>query len=128
VKAAPRHDAAPPELPPRPSPLDEPEPWRLAGLDGPAPEFWDGELADRIAMLCRRSPNGLSSWTLTVPLDPAVLPQTELQLALSIERLLLRFHTHSPYSQALVKRHRERLAELLVRALPFEREIDIETM
>jgi len=119
---------APEDNPAPAEPAQAMEAWRLAGLAGPAPAHWDGELADRIALLCRRAPSGWSSWSVTVALDPAVLPQTDLRLTLSLQRLALCFHTHSVYSQGLIERHRERLDELLRKALPGERDIDIESM
>jgi hypothetical protein len=122
-----RQDASAHDLPERPDVLADPQAWRLAGLAAPAPDLWDSELADRIATLCRRAPSSWSSWSVTVALDPAVLPQTELRMLLSLERLALRFHTHSIYSHALVERHRDRLADMLRKAMPGEREIDIET-
>jgi hypothetical protein len=118
-----------PELPPRPDPLEDPQAWKHAGLAAPAPDHWDRDLADRIALLCKRADKSFQSWSVTVPLDPAVLPDTELSMSLSLERLALRFQTHSSYSLALVTRHKQRLVASLERALPvtFSRDIDVET-
>ena len=111
------------------SPHDEPDAWRHAGLSGPAPDHWDGELAQRIVSLCRQADPAMQSWTITVPMDPAVLPETELRLAMSPHAMSLRFHTHSPYSQRLVLRHRQRLVAQLAQALPAPaREIDVDLM
>jgi hypothetical protein len=115
------------EPPPQPDLLSLPEAWRLAGLSCPAPEGWDEDLANRVARLCRRADPAFQSWQVTVPLDPEVLPATELHMALSRERLALRFHTQSPYSQALVSRHSPRLVAMLSRALPQVHDVDLET-
>lgn len=119
--------AAVPDMPPRPDPCDDAQAWRHAGLPTPAPEGWDRDLADRVARLCRRADPSFQSWSITVPLDPAVLPTTELDISLSQERLALLFRTQSPYSLSLVNRHRARLVALLQRALPFARDIEVET-
>jgi hypothetical protein len=120
-------EAGPHEMPPRADPLQDPQAWRHAGLTHPAPQGWEHDLAERIVRLCRRADPAFQAWQVTVPLDPAVLPATELHMALSRERLGLRFHTQSTYSQALVSRHAPRLVALLSQALPEARDIDVET-
>ena len=121
-----RPAVAVPELPPRRDLLADPDAWKHAGLAKPAPEDWDVDLANRITALCQRAAPSFHAWSVTVPLDAAVLPDTELHLALSRERLGLRFQTLSPYSMALIERHQHRLVALLQRTLPGSREIDVE--
>jgi hypothetical protein len=102
-------------------------PWQCAGLDGPPPSNWDSTLADRIAHLCRRADPSFISWSVTVPLDPRVLPESELHMMLSQDRMQLRFQTQSSYSMGLICDHKQHLVSLLERALPGRREIDVET-
>ncbi len=106
---------------------DVPQPWRLAGLSGPAPDGWSEQLAERVGELCRRADPAIQSWQVTVPLDPKVLPETQLHMALSPERLALRFQTQSTYSFGLVSNHEPHLVRLLRKALPFPRQVDVET-
>jgi hypothetical protein len=115
-----------PDLPPRRDLLEDPQAWKHAGLAKPAPDDWDLDLAHRITRLCQKTSPSFQSWTVTVPLDATVLPDTELHMALSPQRLALRFQTLSPYSMALVTRHKDRLVALLSHAMPASREIDVE--
>lgn len=118
--------APPPDLLPRRDLLADPEAWKHAGLPKPAPEDWDLDLALRVIQLCKRASPSFHAWSVTVPLDPTVLPDTELAMALTPSRLALRFKTHAAYSMALIKRHEPRLVSLLARGLPASREIDVE--
>jgi type III secretion control protein HpaP len=114
-----------PELPQRRDLLADPEAWKHAGLPKPAPGDWDLDLARRVIQLCKRASPSFHSWTVTVPLDPTVLPDTELAMAMLPSRLALRFKTQSPYSMALIRRHEDRLVSLLAQALP-ARQVDVE--
>lgn len=58
-----------------------------------------------------------SPWQLTVPLDPALLPGTQLTLVLSHFALTLRFATTEPASQDLILQHADALRQSL-EALP----------
>lgn len=118
--------AQPQELPPHRDLLADPQAWKHAGLPKPAPEDWDLDLAHRVIQLCKRASPSFHSWSVTVPLDPTVLPDTELAMALSPSRLLLRFKTQSAYSMALIRRHEPRLVAMLTQALPPSREIEVE--
>jgi len=111
-------------LPPMPSaPLEMPP----SHGNGHAPEdAWAQDLAQVVATLCRQSDPAFEAWSIVVPLDPQVLPETELRLALSRHRLSLRFHTQSPQSLHLVLSHRASLAALIEQAMPSTRDIDID--
>lgn len=102
---------------PDPAPLQD---------DGAAAPEWERDLARRVGLLCRRADPAFQSWQVTVPLDPAVLPETDLHLSLSPHRLALRFQTQSSYSLRLVSEHTGRLVALLEQALPYARDIDVE--
>ncbi|NRF68489.1 hypothetical protein HLB44_15955 [Aquincola sp. S2] len=115
-------------IPPYPLPRQDARDGESKGGDFGPPEDWDLDLAKRIAALCRKADPSFTDWQVTIPLDPAVLPETELFLKLSPHRLLLRFHTQSAYSLQLVSRHRERLFPMLEKAMPYAREIDIDLM
>jgi len=89
-------------------------------------EGWDEELVQAIVTLCVRSDPSFEAWAVVVPMDPRVLPQTELHLSFSRHRMSLRFHTQSAQSVRLLSRHRPSLATMLQQALPGTREIDID--
>ena len=95
---------------------------RAAAGDDP----FDDELVRCIVQLCVRGDPDMQAWNVTLPLSPHVLPQTQLHLRLSPERLSLRFQTGSPHSLRLMSRHQAALAARLQQALPLDREIDIE--
>lgn len=111
-------------LPPMPS---VPQEMPASHGNGDAPEdTWAQDLAQVVATLCRQSDPAFEAWSIVVPLDPLVLPETELRLALSRHRLSLRFHTQSPQSLHLVLSHRASLAALIEQAMPSTRDIDID--
>jgi hypothetical protein len=83
-------------------------------------------MAQQIVQLCRRADPAFVTWTVTVPLDPDVLPDTELRIHLSEHWLSLRFASHSPRSTDLIFRHRSRLQLLLERTPNLPHGIDIE--
>ena len=110
--------------PPRPPPVPQPS----ADDDGQrdAPD-WRRQLAGVIATLCARADPAFENWSVIVPLDARVLPETELRLTLSPHALLLRFHTLSPGSHRLVSAHRSTLHQMLLETLPTSsRDIDID--
>jgi len=100
------------------------------GWDKAAPvlgrEGWDEDLVHAIVTLCLRTDPSFEAWAVVVPMDPRVLPQTELHLSFSRHRMSLRFHTQSTQSVRLLSRHRPSLAAMLQQALPETREIDID--
>ena len=87
---------------------------------------WDSDLVHLIVTLCKRSDPNFEAWSIMVPVNQEVLPETELHLNLSSIQLLLRFHTQSPYSVRVISEHQETLHSMLKKALPFNREIEIE--
>lgn len=97
-----------------------------AGFSSGGGSAWDAELVRVIATLCRKADPGFEAWSVVIPIDGRVLPETELRLGLSAQRLSLRFHTQSQHSLTLVLRHREALAGMLQEALPALRDIDID--
>lgn len=142
------HEAVPPGTEPAPAPL----PWLAAprgreGLHGdehPAPTkavggiaavdatqgapAWLVETARQIEWLCARTDPAFQTWSVTVPMDPETLPETELGLSLSHFSLTLRFRTRSEHSAVLVSKHRSQLQALLEKlpALPQNIDIDLE--
>jgi len=96
------------------------------GHDPPAEDDWTGSLAAMVASLCLQSDPAFESWSIVVPLDPRVLPETELRLSLSRHRLSVRFHTQSAHSLQLVFAHRSSLLRLIEQAMPSNRDIDID--
>lgn len=94
-----------------------------AWQDEPA---WEQELAEMVATLCSKADPAFQTWTVMVPLNPAVLPDTELRLSLSPERLSLRFQSGSAVARQLVLSHRPQLQRLLEQSLGHLRDIDID--
>ena len=66
------------------------------------------------------------TWTVTVPMDPQVLPDTELRLHLSPHWLSLRFTTQSQRAARLISLHRPRLLSQLEHMANLPHGIDIE--
>lgn len=99
--------------------IEEPAP--VAGTLG-----WDGELVQMIAAMCQRTTSSIEAWSIVLPMNAEVLPETELHLSLSAHRLSLRFHTQSGYSLRVLSDHRDSLTLMLRQALPHQREIDID--
>nr|WP_297354593.1 type III secretion HpaP family protein [uncultured Caldimonas sp.] len=87
---------------------------------------WDVELVRVIVTLCVNTDPAIEAWSVVVPLNEQVLPQTELHLTLSRQALSLRFHTQSPQSLQLLSMHRPSLAAMLQQALRGDRTIDID--
>lgn len=117
-------DLAAPELP-------EGETATAALNDGLAvPELahdpWPEQMAHTIAGLCARAEPSFVNWTVTLPMDPQVLPETDLRLSLSQHWLSLRFITQSPQSHHLVCRYRQSLLAELERLPNLPHGIDIE--
>jgi len=110
----------------QPMPPAVAQPFEGQGHDQPAADDWTGSLAAMVASLCLQSDPAFESWSIVVPLDPRVLPETELRLSLSRHRLSLRFHTQSAHSLQLVCTHRSSLLRLIEQAMPSNRDIDID--
>lgn len=120
----------PRELAAAQQPPDDDAPAALAA-DGPAAvsleqDPWPQEMAETIANLCARAAPSFVNWTVTLPMDPLVLPETDLRLSLSQHWLSLRFITQSPQSHHLVCRYRQGLLEQLERLPNLPHGIDIE--
>lgn len=84
-------------------------------------------MASLVDQLCSRADPAFKSWTATLRMDPAILPETQLRLSLSPHWLSLRFITDSAAATSLVSSHRTELQSLLERApnLPHGIDIDI---
>lgn len=111
-------------------PPDDDAPAGMAA-DGPAglsleQDPWPQQMAETIANLCARAAPSFVNWTVTLPMDPQVLPETDLRLSLSQHWLSLRFITQSPHSYHLVCRYRQGLLEQLERLPNLPHGIDIE--
>ncbi len=88
---------------------------------------WPEELTSAIATLCHRAGDQFTSWRVCVDLDQETLPQSELWLEASPQRLSLRFKTLSPLSFRLIFAHRDRLVMMLKERLTSSsRDVDIE--
>lgn len=126
---------APEPVAPSQSPF-APWPWLPAGGIGPGPSgdgtsarevapvsssdrhpAWLGDIVQQIAQLTEGGDARFQHWSITVPLDPGVLPDCELRLTLSPGAMTLRFRTGSAESAALVSQHRDTLRARLA-ALP----------
>ncbi|SFD77810.1 type III secretion HpaP family protein [Paracidovorax konjaci] len=91
-----------------------------------APPAWLQDTVQRIAWLCAQADPAFQSWSVTVPMDPAVLPECELGLSLSPYAMSLRFRTSSSESARLISLHRDPLRAQLEALGPSPRGIDIE--
>lgn len=87
---------------------------------------WPSQMARTIASVCTRAAPAFTNWSVTLPMDPQVLPETELRLSLSQHWLSLRFATQSQSDHHLVCRYRQRLLEELERLPNLPQGIDIE--
>jgi hypothetical protein len=97
-----------------------------APADGDAPEGWADRMARMVSTLCTRADPAFVTWTVTVPMDPQTLPQTELRLHLAPHWLSLRFSSQSQQSVQLIAAHRDRLVQLLERTPGLPHGIDVE--
>jgi Type III secretion protein (HpaP) len=89
-------------------------------------QHWPEELTKAITTLCHRAGDQFTSWRVCVDLDQETLPQSELWLEASPQRLSLRFKTLSPLSFRLIFAHRDRLTLMLKEHLGSSRDVDIE--
>ena len=85
-------------------------------------------MAKMIAGLCTGADPAFVTWTVTVPMDPQVLPDTELRLHLSPHWLSLRFATQSQRAARLISLHRPRLQSQLEHMANLPHGIDIEVI
>ena len=111
-----------------PEALDVPADGDGPDMPAAAADDWPERMAASIATLCARADPAIVNWTVTIPMDPAVLPDTTLQLSLSQHWLALRFSTQSPQSHHLVCQYRPRLLEQLERLPQLPHGIDIEVL
>jgi Type III secretion protein (HpaP) len=89
---------------------------------------WVKDMVQQVALLCAEGDPRFQCWSVTLPMDPAVLPDCELRLALSPDEMTLRFRTGSAQSSALVSKHRDTLRTRLqaLPASPSAIDIDLE--
>ena len=89
-------------------------------------ELFTRELADRIARFCSTSgASGDASWAVTLPMNPAVLPDTLLHLQLSPSSIGIRFETPNPRSTQLISDNADALRTRLADALGRQIDVDI---
>jgi hypothetical protein len=102
-------------------------PVQAAPAAGDAPP-WLHDMVEQVAVLCAQGDPRFQHWSLMLPLDPAVLPDSELRLGLSPGAMTLRFRTGSPQATALVCRYRDELHGRLAAlpSSPLEIDIDLE--
>ncbi len=96
---------------------------RIEGLEL---QRWPQDVVSATALLCQRAGDQFTGWRVAVPLDPEALPETELWLEASPQRLSLRFRTLSAWSVRLILAHEERLLGLLRQRLGSSRVVDVE--
>lgn len=89
-------------------------------------DAWAQQLVHAIVTLCERTDPAIEAWSVTLPMEPRMLPHTELHLSLSRHRIALRFQTLSPESLRLLSLHRASLPSWLRQSLSGDRDIDIE--
>ncbi|WP_206956636.1 type III secretion system protein SctP [Trinickia acidisoli] len=88
-------------------------------------ELFTRELTDRIARFCSMSgTSDGTSWAVTLPMNPAVLPDTLLHLQLSPSSIAIRFETSNPRATQLISDNADALRKRLTDALG--RQIDVE--
>ncbi|MEK8029340.1 type III secretion HpaP family protein [Ideonella sp. DXS29W] len=83
-------------------------------------------LAERLTPLCRRTGHSPDSWSVVLPLDPEVLPESELRIHASRDWLRLRFTTQSGASLHLISKHMDALGRRLTETLGPHRHIDVD--
>jgi hypothetical protein len=84
------------------------------------------QLADRIARFCSLSgASDDAAWEVTLPMNPAVLPDTLLHLQLSPSRIAIRFETSSTRSAGLIYDNVDRLRTRLSDALRRQVDVDV---
>lgn len=89
-------------------------------------ELFTRELADRIARFCSTSgASSDASWAVTLPMNPAVLPDTLLHLQLSPSSIGIRFETPNPRSTQLISDNADALRTRLADALGRQIDVDI---
>jgi Type III secretion protein (HpaP) len=87
---------------------------------------WVISLADLVSHTCRQADQAFSHWSVVIPIDPAVLPDTTLRLDLSPSRLMLRFCTQSTHSLSLISKHNSNLVSLLMNSISGIENIEID--
>jgi hypothetical protein len=87
---------------------------------------WTEDTAQKIATLCNRADASFAHWSVTLPMDPQALPETDLVLSLSPHGLSLLFRTQSALSSRLIGAHKPRLQALLARTRGLPQDIAIE--
>jgi hypothetical protein len=84
------------------------------------------ELADRISRFCAMSgAGGDASWAVSLPMNPAVLPDTLLHLQLSPSSIAIRFETRNARSQQLISDNADALRVRLADALGRHIDVDV---
>lgn len=110
----------------RPRRSVEGRPSLAAASAGAQEDKWADDMARKVIALCQRADPAFVTWTVTVPMDPDTLPQTDLRLHMAPHWLSLRFASQSSQSVRLIAAHRDRLVELLERTPGLPHGIDVE--
>ncbi|HEU4459592.1 MAG TPA: type III secretion HpaP family protein [Methylibium sp.] len=100
-----------------------------AGSDdaqGDEPDDWTRAMVGVLASLHHRASPTAEGWTVTLPADPVVLPDSCLRIEVSPHWMSLRFATHSPESHRLLSTHAQDLVRSLQKELGDRRQIDLE--
>ncbi|MFD1839887.1 Type III secretion protein (HpaP) [Paracidovorax cattleyae] len=105
---------------------EHPGPASPAGAAAAEAPAWLQDTVQRIAWLCAQADPAFQSWSVTVPMDPAVLPESEVALTLSPYAMSLRFRTRSSESARLISLHRDPLRAQLEALGPGQCGIDID--
>lgn len=92
----------------------------------PASEAWTEDMAAMIANVWYRAGEKFHSWCVTLPMDPALLRNTELHMNLTPHWLSLRFATDDAEAVATVQQHQAPLMRLLEEATGLHHQIGIE--
>lgn len=104
---------------------DAAAPVQAAPAAGDAPA-WLHDMVEQVARLCAQGDPRFQHWSLTLPLDPQVLPDSELRLSLSPGAMALRFRTGTPQAAGLVCKYRDDLHARLAALPSSPPEIDID--
>ncbi len=103
-----------------------PDAWQAAVPDIPAEDPFSEKMAAMILALVRTQDDDVSAWSVTLPLHPDPMPETEVTLSLSPHWLSVRFSTQSSASLQRLWKEFEKLRTVLKSCFGQDRDIDIE--
>ncbi|TKC91519.1 hypothetical protein FAZ69_03435 [Trinickia terrae] len=89
-------------------------------------EVFTQQVAERIARFCAMTgATDDAAWEVTLPMNPAVLPETSLHLQLSPSRMVLRFETTDARSSQLIFDNTDALRTRLANVLSRQIDVDV---